>query len=465
MLYLFLGCPDTVDTAETGATADTGDTAPDVVSGDLADARLVIHGNASSATGQAVAFGLDTNGDGADAAWVTGYFANYVCRFEAQSGTVDLLGGATCLRSSAGDYAGYSLAVSSAQVATGAIGGRENGAYSGTVYVADAALLPGSHELDEVAVLLHGESENDYAGSSLAWLEAGDSPAVLVVGAPGNDENGAGSGRVYALTVEDTGSGDLADSPTVIRGSSPTSPQVRHGAPEAGDGAGSVLGSAGDVNGDGADDLVIGCNGADDGGANAGIAAVFFAPLPAGVVELRDADVVIAGEVVDQYAGDYAIGLGDTDGDGLGDLAISGEMSANGRVWVFSGPLASGGVSSARTSFVGEAQDDLAGASLARAGDADGDGRADLLIGAYGVNTPLVDAGAAYLLFGPFEAGSQALSGHTRFTGEADGDAAGRNVAGGGDYDGDGFADLLIGAPYSDAGGAFGGAAYVVTDH
>ena len=465
MLYLLLGCPDTIDPADTAAEADTADTAVDPVSGDLADARLVIHGNASSATGQAVAYGPDTNGDGADAAWVSGYFANYVCRFEAQSGTVALLDGTTCLHSSAGDYAGYALATSSTQVATGAIGGRENGAYSGTVYVADAALLPGVHELAEVAVLLHGESENDYAGSSVAWLETGDAPAVLVVGAPGNDENGAGSGRVYALTVEEGASGNLADAPTVIRGSSPTTSQVRHGAPEAGDGAGSVLGSAGDVNGDGADDLVIGCNGADDGGSNAGIAAIFYGPLPSGVVELRDAEVVIAGEVVDQYAGDFAVGLGDTDGDGLGDLAISGEMSLSGRSWVFSGPLASGGVSSARTSIVGEAQDDLAGASLGRAGDTDGDGRADLLIGAYGVNTTLVDAGAVYLVFGPFEAGSQSLTGHVRFTGEADGDAAGRNVAGGGDYDGGGLTDLLIGAPYSDAGGAFGGAAYVVTEH
>ena len=72
---------------------------------------------------------------------------------------------------------------------------------------------------------------------------------------------------------------------------------------------------------------------------------------------------------------------------------------------------------------------------------------------------------SAYLVFGPFTAGSQSLTGQARFTGEADGDMAGRNVAGGGDYDGDGLADLLIAAPYSDAGGAFGGAAYVVTEH
>ena len=119
----------------------------------------------------------------------------------------------------------------------------------------------------------------------------------------------------------------------------------------------------------------------------------------------------------------------------------------------------------ATASFFGENQDDLAGASLAGAGDADGDGFADLLIGAYGVNGSHVDAGGSYLVFGPFNAGAQSLQGQLRFDGEADGDASGRNVAGGGDYDGDGLADLLIAAPYSDAGGAFGGAAYVVTEH
>lgn len=464
MLYLLLGCPGIQDTADSAGPSDTSDTGENPVSGDLSLAKLVIHGNASSATGQAVAFGPDTNGDGAAAAWVSGYFTNYVCRFEAQSGSMDLLSGATCLHSSSGDYMGYALAVGETQAAMGAVGGRENGAYSGTVYVADAALLPGVHELSDVAVLLHGESENDYAGSSLAWLAAADGPAVLVVGAPGNDENGAGSGRVYALTAGVDGINNLSDSPTVIRGSSPTS-AVRHGAPEAGDGAGSVLSSAGDLDGDGNDELVIGCNGADDGGSNAGIAAVFYGPLGAGVVDLRTADVVIAGETDEQYAGDFATGLGDTDGDGRGDLAISGEMSLSGRTWVFAGPPVSGVVSSATASFFGENQDDLAGASLAGAGDADGDGFADLLIGAYGVNGSHVDAGGSYLVFGPFNAGAQSLQGQLRFDGEADGDASGRNVAGGGDYDGDGLGDLLIGAPYSDAGGAFGGAAYVVTEH
>ncbi len=461
MWFLLLGCPVPADSGDSRSGVDSEDTSSNEGGGLLEDARLVIHGNLSSATGQAVAFGPDTNGDGAEAAWISGYFTNHVCRFEAQTGTVDLLSGATCLHASTGVYLGYSLAAGTTQLAMGGIGGASNGPYSGTVYVVDAFTKAGLHEVEDIAVILNGEAETDYAGSALAWL-AGDLD-VLVVGAPGNDKNGAGSGRVYAFPEGVGSTSQLGDAPTIIQGSTPEV-AARHGAPEAGDGAGSVLNSAGDLNGDGSDELVLGCNGADDGGANAGVAAIFYAPLPAGLLDLRDADVLIAGEAIDQYAGDFAVGLGDADGDGLGDLAVSGEMSLTGRIWIFPAPLVSGAVSSATTSFVGESQDDFAGASLAAAGDADGNGHSDLLVGAYGVNSTGVDAGGSYLILGPFPAGTQGLLGQIRYDGEAEGDASGRNVAGGGDYDADGQADLLIGAPYSDAGGAFGGAAYVVTE-
>ena len=86
----------------------------------------------------------------------------------------------------------------------------------------------------------------------------------------------------------------------------------------------------------------------------------------------------------------------------------------------------------------------------------------DLLIGAYGRDGAESDAGAAYVVAGPFSPCSIDLADVTPWTGRNGADEAGRLVAGGGDVDGDGRADLLIGAPYADFYAIYGGEAYVV---
>ncbi len=467
LLALFLACPGpgSTDSADPDdSTGDSGDSG-DAATPPMDASHLVVDGLAGSATGFAVAMGPDTDGDRGAAAWIAGDYVHQVCRFEGQSGHLTLPDGAACIHSANLDYPGYGLGVGAEWVGLGAIGGAAGGTYTGRVYLLAQDIAPGLHEVDEAAVTLEGESAGDYAGTTVAFLGGGGADSV-VVGAPGNDAGGAGAGagRAY-LWPEGVGllSGSVAEAPLIIQGTSPPS-ALKHGAPEAGDGVGSVAANAGDLDGDGLDDLVLGCNGADDGGANAGLAAVFRAPLPSGVGELRDADVVILGVSEGQLFGDSAAGLGDTDGDGLGDLAVAGEMAVNGRTWVFSGPAASGSPDAAFASFEGEVAGDNAGAALAGAGDVDGDGKADLLVGALLNSDGASAAGAAYLIHGPFSPGAHSLrDADTRWVGLADGDSLGRAVAGGRDYDGDGLDDVLLGAPYSDAGGAFGGAAYVVT--
>ncbi len=461
LLLLAAACLSaTDDTADPGEvdSGDSGDTGSALV----LESVLTVRGEASASTGRAMDFGPPLEGGARSTAWVSGYFLNRVCRFSEVTGEVSLAEGQLCITSNSRDSLGFSLAAGRDRVAAGAIGGAGNGAYSGTVYIFDALLADGAADAAEAPARVLGELTNDYAGTTVEWLRTAEGD-VLLVGAPGSDANGAGSGRLYAFAASALlGEVQAGDATTIIQGTSPTA-EVRHGDPEAGDGVGQVMGNGGDLDGDGTDDLVIGCIGADDAGANAGLVAVFYSPLPEGLLALRDGDVLITGVEADQYVGDFVVGLGDATGDGLSDLALSGEtLDKQGRTWVMSSPVQSGTVADAAVDFLGEVEIDQAGAHLAAAGDTDGDGLSDLFVGAYGHDGAGTDAGAAYLLLAPFAAGSHSLAeADGRWRGEAEGDYGARVVAGGGDYDGDGLADLMVGAPYSDQGGAFAGAVYL----
>jgi hypothetical protein len=116
----------------------------------------------------------------------------------------------------------------------------------------------------------------------------------------------------------------------------------------------------------------------------------------------------------------------------------------------------------ADAAYTGEAGNDLAGGAVSVAGDVDGDGFDDLLVGAYGYSGGS-NAGAAYLVLGsPTPADLSLSAADARYTGEAADDYAGHSVSGARDVDGDGFDDLLVGAHYDDAGGTKAGAAYLL---
>ena len=349
-------------------------------------------------------------------------------------------------------------------LAAGAIGGNEGGTYAGKVYVLDVLEPAGEWSAAAARSTLLGEAAGDYAGIALSWVgdTTGGGHDTLVIGGWSNDEGGIGAGKayVYAEGVPE-GVTSLADAPTIVIGMGSAS-EVKHGAPEAGDGVGSFIRPAGDPNGDGLADFWLGVNGADDGGADAGAAAFFAGPLPEGVVALRDADAMIVGAVTLQYVGDYVTGIGDFTGDGVDDAAISGEMDVTGTIWLLPGPFQSGTIVDAEVAVYGEAEGDQAGASIAGAGDTNADGFADFVVGAYTNDAGGLDGGAAYLVRGPLAAGAHTLAEATlRWVAEVEGDGAGRQVAGGGDYNGDGLLDLAFGAPYADMGGPFSGTAYV----
>ncbi|MBI5584300.1 MAG: FG-GAP repeat protein [Deltaproteobacteria bacterium] len=232
---------------------------------------------------------------------------------------------------------------------------------------------------------------------------------------------------------------------------------------------------AGDVNRDGYEDFMIAAPNNGEGGNNAGKVYLMLGS-PRGWQANQSlasaAPVIFIGEEANDNAG-LAIGfIGDVNGDGLDDILIGAPNNSEngvhtGKCYLFLGRKSwesAYNLSKADVVFLGEREGDRSGAAVSYAGDVNGDGLSDFLIGAPENREGGESAGKAYLLLGrkDWPKRIRLYYADASFTGEDKDDKAGGSLAFAGDVNGDGYDDILIGAPNSGINGAESGQAYLV---
>ncbi|HAX75251.1 MAG TPA: hypothetical protein DCY88_05295, partial [Cyanobacteria bacterium UBA11372] len=247
---------------------------------------------------------------------------------------------------------------------------------------------------------------------------------------------------------------------------------------------GRSVSSAGDVNGDGIDDLIIGAPGSRQSYVVFGSKSGFSASL--NLSDLNGSNGFVINGIGAGFSSDFSVSnAGDVNGDGIGDLIIGVSDADPNGIWdagqsyvVFgskSGFSASLNLSSLNGSngFVinGIAADDRSGRSVSSAGDVNGDRIDDLIIGAPGADpNGISNAGQSYVVFGS-KSGFGAsfnlsdLNGNNGFAinGITAGDRSGNAVSNAGDVNGDRIDDVIIGAPFANSYGiSNAGQSYVV---
>ncbi len=371
-----------------------------------------------------------------------------------------------------------------------------NLAESGESYVVFGGAGVGSSGVLELSTLngangfvLDGVAGSDFSGFSVssAGDVNGDGVDDLIIGAYGADTNGGNSGESYVVFggpgVGSTGGIDLSalhgDNGFVLRGIGP------------GDFSGFSVSSAGDVNGDGVDDIIVGADGADPNGGSSGESYVVFGGAgvgSSGVIELSTLNgangFVLNGVDTSDRSGVSVSSAGDVNSDGVDDLIIGAFFAdpngnRSGESYVVFGGAGVGSTGAINLSSLNGANgfvlngvnaNDYSGCSVSSAGDVNGDGIDDLIIGARYADPNGHLSGESYVVFGAPGVGSagvielSALNGANGFalSGIDDYDRSGISVSSAGDINGDGVDDLVIGAIGGSPNGFATGESYVV---
>lgn len=342
---------------------------------------------------------------------------------------------------------------------------------------AQAQLFPAVINLADLdgnnGFVLNGESSVDRSGFSVsdAGDINGDGINDLIIGAKNADANGnADAGRSYVVF----GSGFNLPNPFNLSSLNGLNGFVLKGE-FAYDNSGFSVSSAGDINGDGIDDLIIGAPYAEwNGICSAGRSYVVFGSdnsLP-NSINLSSLDgtngFMLIGDTCD-LSGFSVSGAGDINSDGFDDVIVGAQgryLSVPGRSYVVYGSntdlLSQLNLNSLNgmNGFIinGETAGDQLGISVAAAGDVNGDGFDDIIVGARGADpNGRQSAGRSYVVFGtdkkmPTSINLSTLNGLNGFVlnGEAEYDNSGYSVSTAGDINGDGFHDVIVTAPGAD---------------
>ncbi|MBI4357498.1 MAG: FG-GAP repeat protein, partial [Gammaproteobacteria bacterium] len=339
-------------------------------------------------------------------------------------------------------------------------------------------------------VRFDGISAGSNLGGSLGFSSSrvdvnGDGLEDMFLGAPGGDPSAETKGNAAGQAFVVFGKTSAYTHPFDISTLNGTNGFTVNGASGS-----DVLGkvSSGDINGDGFGDLIVGADGRDVGAnTDAGTVYVIYGKASGFASSIDLAGAFDGFRVEGLSTGDrigMSVASADINRDGFDDLIIGGpkvDVGANGdagKVYVIMGSGSLGtsvdlSALNGANGFVvtGKTTNDEAGFSVSRVGDFNADGFDDFFIGAWQADPDSkADAGEGYVIYGKSGAYSATLSLSTfsatdGFTvrGGTAGDLAGSSVSGGGDVNGDGFADLIIGAPGGDPGGrSAAGKSYVV---
>jgi subtilase family protein/cadherin-like protein/Big-like domain-containing protein/FG-GAP repeat protein len=394
-----------------------------------------------------------------------------------------------------------------------------NGASSGEIYVVygQRQCFPSYFELStlleanggdgSLGFILKGIDASDRTGSSIsnAGDINGDGYADLLIGANYAGTNGQYAGESYVIFGEATGIPAEIEISSLLgaNGGDGSTGFVLNGI-SADDYSGYSVSNAGDVNGDGFGDILISSPYADPNGSLSGVSYIIFGKATNFSAEFElssllaanggngSAGFIINGTDVFDYSGYSVSTAGDVNGDGYSDLLIGaygadpngdrsgesyivfGKATGFGATFELSSLLAAnGGNGSAGFVLNGINVSDRSGYSVSSAGDVNGDSYSDILIGAYQAAPNGATSGESYIVFGKatafqaeFELSSLlSANGSTGFVlnGVNASDRSGSSVSSAGDVNGDGYADILIGAYYADPNGKnFSGQSYVI---
>ncbi|MGL1922598.1 MAG: FG-GAP-like repeat-containing protein [Hyphomicrobiales bacterium] len=331
---------------------------------------------------------------------------------------------------------------------------------------------------------LDGAKKDDDAGYSVssAGDVNGDGYDDIIIAAPEADHNGkANNGSSYV--VFGGREGFLANKNlSTLDGSD----GFRLDGVNINDQAGRQVSSAGDINDDGYDDIIIGASKADNNINGSGSSFVVFgkaggfaAGMNLSTLDGENGFRLDGGGIAD-YSGVSVANAGDVNGDGYDDIIIgaNGAENNSGSSYVVFGnkngydptlDLDNLGLNGFEIGGeVGAAGHDYSGGSVASAGDVNGDGYDDIIIGATHADGSVDTSGNAYVIYGRFnntDIDLSLLNGYSgsKISGVSVGNLTGGSVSSAGDINGDGYDDIIIGAANADYNGrANSGSSYVV---